>query len=183
MLVDIRFDILPHHLFFALNGSLLAYFVTCTLIIRSDLWKTINRRKKYATSNLNDEQKKVLLTRIQEYVHRTEPFLNPKYSVVDLSSETGIPRNQISQVLNEMLHTKFYDYLNRFRIEKVKKLMVDADYSHYSLFGLAMEAGFNNKTTFISSFKKIEGVTPSAYKEIRLAKLDSKTKEKPHQTG
>ncbi len=164
MLAGFKLPFNPHHLFFGISGAFLSYYITITILLRNDFLKNGNG-KKYAKSSLDQDQKDKLIERMDNFIKLKEPFLDDTYCIVDMSKDLNVPRNHISQVLNEQLNVKFYDYLNKYRIEKVKLLMNDPDLNHFSLLGLAKEAGFKNKTTFISSFRKVHGVTPSYYKK------------------
>ncbi|MDO8896190.1 MAG: helix-turn-helix domain-containing protein, partial [Bacteroidales bacterium] len=59
----------------------------------------------------------------------------------------------------------FYGYINKFRVEKSKKLLTDKELDKYSIIGIAFESGFNSKTAFNTAFKKITGQTPSEFKK------------------
>ena len=49
------------------------------------------------------------------------------------------------------------------RIEEFKKHLIEVEHQKLTLFGLAQEVGFSSKSTFYTSFKSIEGMTPKQY--------------------
>lgn len=59
------------------------------------------------------------------------------------------------------------DYIARLRIEKAKEYI---DSSDIPMSDIAEKVGFNNVRTFLRTFKKFEGITPSQYKEMRTKK-------------
>lgn len=59
----------------------------------------------------------------------------------------------------------FSEYLNFHRVEKVKELLASADAQKYTLVTLAEDAGFSSKSSFNATFKKVVGITPSAYRK------------------
>lgn len=69
----------------------------------------------------------------------------------------------------------FYELINRFRIECFMSRLEDPVSKKYTLLGLAYDCGFNSKSTFNYTFKKIVGKTPSQY-----AKELKKESEKRH---
>jgi AraC-like DNA-binding protein len=73
-------------------------------------------------------------------------------------------RNQLSELINSRMGCNFYDFVNKYRIEDVKQLMVDPKYKNFTILAIALEAGFPSKSTFNSIFKKFTGLTPSEYK-------------------
>ncbi|HEY3403090.1 MAG TPA: helix-turn-helix domain-containing protein, partial [Ohtaekwangia sp.] len=46
---------------------------------------------------------------------------------------------------------------------EVKSRMTDPGYAHLTLLAIALESGFNSKTSFNTVFKKLTGQTPSQY--------------------
>ena len=64
-----------------------------------------------------------------------------------------------------MLNQNFFDYVNHFRVEKVKKDVSNVKKGHLKLLSIAMDAGFNSKSLFNAIFKKHTGMTPSEYRE------------------
>ena len=71
----------------------------------------------------------------------------------------------VSESLRANRQKSFSNYVNSFRLREVKRIMDDKAYSHWTLLAIALEAGFPSKATFNRVFKKMEGITPSEYKE------------------
>ena len=65
-------------------------------------------------------------------------------------------------MLNQNMQTNFYDYINRYRLEDFKRKYRSANYSNLSTSALYEMCGFK-KSSFFSTFKKMEGMTPSEY--------------------
>ncbi len=53
--------------------------------------------------------------------------------------------------------------MNEYRIEEVKRRMVDPAYKHLTILAIAYDAGFNSKSSFNTIFKQKTGQTPSEY--------------------
>ena len=71
---------------------------------------------------------------------------------------------ECTQALNQGQQKNFYQLINEFRIEEVKQKMTSKGFEHYTLLGIALESGFNSKTSFNRIFKEITGLTPSEFK-------------------
>ena len=78
---------------------------------------------------------------------------------------TNIPPHNLSEVINSRLKKNFYDLVNGYRIEQVKKDLSDPAKSHLKILSLAFDAGFNSKATFNTLFKESTGQTPSDYRK------------------
>jgi AraC-like DNA-binding protein len=57
----------------------------------------------------------------------------------------------------------FNDYINSFRIEEIKKRFENGETEDFTVLGIALDSGFNSKTTFNRAFKKYTGSTPQFY--------------------
>jgi AraC-like DNA-binding protein len=65
-------------------------------------------------------------------------------------------------VLNQELGTTFYELVNRLRIEHAKRLLM-SDVER-NVLDVALEVGFNAKSTFNTAFKRHAGMTPSEFR-------------------
>lgn len=78
----------------------------------------------------------------------------------------GMSSGYVSQLVNTVTGDNFSTYINRYRVDAVKDLILDSEFDNYSLLAIGLECGFSSKTTFHNSFKKIMGMTPNAYRKM-----------------
>ena len=122
---------------------------------------------KYKFSSLKDEDADSLAKQLDDYMVREKPYLNSQLSIDELAESLRTKKHQLSQVINDKKELNFFNYINSYRIEEFKSRINDPDYKHLSLLGVALDAGFNSKSTFNHIFKKSEGMTPTEYKNLK----------------
>jgi len=104
-------------------------------------------------------------SRLHEFLIKEEPYLDTEINLGKLAKMMNISSHQLSYVINNGFNQNFNGFINKFRVEKAKKLLVeDKKLDKYSIMGVAFESGFNSKTSFNTAFKKITGQTPSEFK-------------------
>jgi len=123
---------------------------------------------KYERSGLKGEEAKKILDQLLDYMKDSRPYLDVDLSIHDISRELEIPRHYLTQVINGMLGKNFYTLINEYRLEEVKKLLVDKDHAKYTLTSIAFEAGFSSKSSFNSVFRNATGMTPTQFRESHL---------------
>jgi len=121
--------------------------------------------EKYSRSGLRDQQAEKYLKRLLDYMESAKPFLNGDLTIHDLSAATGISRHHITQVLNEKYKRNFFTFINEYRIREVIERFNNPRYNNYTILAIALDSGFNSKTTFNSFFKSQTGSTPSEYRQ------------------
>ena len=121
--------------------------------------------QKYVGSALTEEQLEELSETVINYLKNKKPYLNPEYSLQMMVDDLNFSRHKLSQVINSSQKKNFYKFINEFRIEEVKEMLVDPAFEHYSVLGIALECGFNSKTSFNRIFKEETGFTPTEYKK------------------
>jgi AraC-like DNA-binding protein len=112
-----------------------------------------------------EKPEQYLIDKLLAFMQNQRPYLDPELSLSSLSKELGLNRNQLSQLINDGIGENFYDFVNRYRVEEVKRLMGDPQKQNYNLLGIALEAGFKSKSTFNLIFKRFTGLTPTEYKK------------------
>lgn len=88
-------------------------------------------------------------------------YLNPKLNIMELAMAVGTNRTYISNYINQQLHTTFYEYVNKWRVEHAKELLASTD---LSLEDISVEAGFNSLSSFRRYFTRSAGMTPMAFR-------------------
>ena len=102
-------------------------------------------------------------------------YKNPHLALRELNNGLNTPSYVITKAMNEVLGVNFYDLVNKYRVEEVKKLLTDPRYDRFTILRVASDAGFNSKTTFNAVFRKFTGVTPSYYRTTCRIALDVHT--------
>jgi AraC-like DNA-binding protein len=121
-------------------------------------------KNKYNIYGLKKTDAAQLKEKLLNYMVEKKPYLDSNLSLSELASQLGIYSHYLTQVLNDELNQNFYDFVNSYRIDEVKRLLFETKYINYTLFAIALEAGFNSKSTFNRIFKKITGISPSNFK-------------------
>ena len=96
------------------------------------------------------------------------PFINAELTVQDLSKQLNISRHHLTELLNNDIGKNFFTFINEYRVEEVKRRLLDARFEHLTIVAIAFESGFNSKSTFNSIFKQNTGNTPSQWKTAEL---------------
>ena len=127
-----------------------------------------HKSEKYKGLKIPENESSRIIRELKKYMEEQRPYLNAELKLADLSNGINYPAHEISQVLNQDLHLSFYDFVNSYRIEEVKKRMADKSYEKYTFIAIAEQCGFNSKTSFYRIFKNETGKTPADYqKEIK----------------
>jgi len=133
--------------------------------IREDESKEI---EKYKNSNLTDEQKEAYIAHIYTFMLSEKPYMNPELTVQDLSKQLNISRHHLTEILNNDVGKNFFTFINEYRVEEVKRRLLDEKFDHLTIVALAFESGFNSKSTFNSIFKQNTNMTPTQWKNAQL---------------
>lgn len=94
-----------------------------------------------------------------------KPFIDANYQedlhLEFLADKFHTSANYMSRLLKNELGKPFHQYLQEVRIQKAKELLVG---SNMTIQHIWSSVGFNNRNSFIRTFKKIEGIAPSVYR-------------------
>jgi AraC-like DNA-binding protein len=147
----------------ALSFSFLIYLIALLIIFRS------NKKSIFFEEKVRYEGKKLdndLLFEIEgklSLIAEKELFLNPQLTLPDIAKELNLSPHSLSQFINEKFNKSFNAYINEMRIETAKKLLLSN--KDFTIEAVGYESGFNSKSSFFTSFKKMTGRTPSEYQK------------------
>ncbi len=128
--------------------------------------------KKPNPSQLSDKEIERITTLITAALVDKKLYLSPTLRLSDLADVVGVKSYVLSEVINRGLKTNFFELVNRYRLDHSRKLFTDPAAQHMNLLGIAMDSGFNSKSTFNDTFRKKFGVTPSEYRSKASSKSD-----------
>ena len=107
----------------------------------------------------------VYFTKLERLFKEDKIYTDNSLHREKVAKELGISPGYLSQIVNQITGSNFSDYLNQYRVEAVKKMLLDSEFRNYSLLAMGLESGFTSKTTFYKAFKKFTGMTPSQYQK------------------
>jgi AraC-like DNA-binding protein len=116
---------------------------------------------------LMDDKKSVLIQKIKnvivELVHYSEEPLTVKFSEY-LSNKLNHDYTYLANLFSEVQGTTIEKFLIAHRIERVKELLV---YDELNLTEIAYLMHYSSLAHLSSQFKKITGLTPSHFKQLK----------------
>ena len=121
-------------------------------------------KEKYKRVKTDKEESERLFKQLKNYIEKEKPYLDADLKMSDVASAMDCSTVKMSQLLNIYAEQNYYDFINRYRLEEFKQRLNDPKYSNYTLVALSEMCGFK-KSSFFSTFKKMEGCTPAEYVE------------------
>lgn len=127
--------------------------------------------KKENVQKVKSEHVEEVKLKLEQMMVCVRLYEEPKLRLNELAIKLDISPNQMSWLLNEVYDMTFYDFLNEYRINAFIEKLNRNEHESKTLLALAYEVGFNSKTTFNKSFKKVTSCTPRDYlhRELQLA--------------
>lgn len=139
------------------------------ILWNSDKLKTLqsgeNSGIKYRTSPLSSSQLQEYLDQLIFQMEHKQVYRNPDLELKQLEEITGIKSYYITEVINTLLGQNFYEFVNNYRIEEVKRKLMDPANDQKTVLSLAFESGFNSKSSFNRIFKIHSGKSPTHYRK------------------
>ncbi|HLO79515.1 MAG TPA: AraC family transcriptional regulator [Chitinophagaceae bacterium] len=121
-------------------------------------------------NSLSSIEIQMMISKIEDYMAESKPYLNKQYTIHNLGDEVGIPVYQLSPIINQHYQSNFNAWVNSYRVNHFIELCKKQKRDVLTLAAIAEESGFNNRSTFISAFKKVTGSTPGNYlKQLQTA--------------
>ena len=114
--------------------------------------------------------------RLEECMSQEEAFLNRKLTLSELALRVGTNRTYLSNYINQTLHLTFFDYINSWRLNYAKDLLVT---TNLKLVVIAERSGFNSLSTFRMCFLHQFNLSPSAYRKKHQGENQNKSEEAP----
>ena len=130
-------------------------------------------KKNLAVSGLEllDDRKSILIERIKnaivELIHSPEEI--PRVNISDyLSTKLNYDYTYLANVFSEVKGISIQQFFIIHRIERVKELLL---YDELNLTEIAYSMQYSSVAHLSNQFKKVTGISPSYFKQLRLKRL------------
>lgn len=146
----------------AVGISFVITFLLINNIILFGLSKPVvfDFNNKYQNNPINNKDEYINL--LEKALHDEEVYCDPLISLEKLSKQLHIPKNYLSQIINDNYSLNFNELINKYRIRKVTEKL-NNNKEDATIIDIAYEVGFNAKSTFNTAFKKFTKMTPTQY--------------------
>lgn len=121
--------------------------------------------RKYTHSGLDDDAAEGYKQLLFEKISGEKLYLDPDLNLKRLADLISIPYYQLSQIINQHLGKNFTEFINEYRVNEARKLLIDPNKFHEKVESIAYDSGFSNPSSFYSAFKKIANTTPTQYRK------------------
>jgi AraC-like DNA-binding protein len=136
-------------------------------IFGADTERSAGVEARYARSSLDSPTRARIRRKLQEAMNTSHLYRDNRLTLRGLCSRIKENPHYVSQVINQDLATNFYDLVNVHRVENAKRELVTAPAK--TVLEIALEVGFNSKSTFNAAFRHHAGATPTAYRKSQLS--------------
>ena len=107
-----------------------------------------------------DEQLKLQLERLMT---EEKLFTDPSLTLYDVATKLETHPKKVSNIINKGFQVNFNDFVNSYRTQEVIQKVQADENNLKTLLGIALDSGFNSKSTFNRAFKKHTQQTPKEY--------------------
>ncbi|MEZ4792211.1 MAG: helix-turn-helix domain-containing protein [Gelidibacter sp.] len=156
--------------FYALwiGNSFMVYWLGHIGIYKYGVQKERENIRKFVIDNPYDtpipKKKNDTINKLQKLLVEGRRFLDSQISLERIADELNVSKGHLSRLVNSELDMGFTDYLNMLRVNEAKCHLTNPEFSNYTLTAIGLESGFNSKSTFFATFKKITSLTPAQYR-------------------
>lgn len=158
---------------FRVISGIYLYWIGYYALLKPEVFIQLNNQKiKNSPSSpnipLEEEEVNTYKTKLTKLLEEDKVFLNGSLTINQLAKKLKTNSKIASQVINIGFQKTFYDLINHYRVEEVKRNLLDARYKNYTLEAIALNSGFKSSTTFNRLFKSYTGQTPNQYRKTHI---------------
>ncbi|WP_298426117.1 helix-turn-helix domain-containing protein [uncultured Kordia sp.] len=114
---------------------------------------------------LNKKEIEEITNKLQFLIAEKQIYMRSDLSLKILAKKVDTSANNLSWLLNSVYGKTFYEFINEYRVKAFLEKVKEGEHKKQTILGIAMDAGFNSKSTFNKSFKMMMNDTPSRYIE------------------
>lgn len=147
---------------FWLNTENLSEIKNFSSIEELSVWLTEIMHKYISfVFDFNDIKHVDVMFKIIDYI---KEHYHEKISLDSICEYVFLSKSYLSKIFKEEIGCNFTVYINKIRCEKSKAFLLD---NKLSIVDIASLVGFEDQSYFTKTFKKIVGVSPGKFRELR----------------
>ncbi len=120
-------------------------------------------KSRYEKSRIRNIDLSDVLGRLDYLIEKEKVFIDDSISLNRLAELLAIEPYQLSQIINEKYNKNFNSFINTYRIEEARRLLLHDPEA--TIINIVYAVGFNSSAPFYEWFQKLTGESPSKFKK------------------
>ncbi len=154
------FGIADNYLTFLLVNALFVYSLLYAhaLLLTQE---SPNVKEPQAVAEVSPEA----ITRIRTTMETQQLYLTQNLTIEDFARQVGIHYREVSSIINSEFKTNFFEFVNEYRVNRAKQLLLDPAFERMTILDILLESGFNSKSSFHRFFKRYTGMSAAEFRK------------------
>lgn len=153
-------------------GNYLTFIMINTLVFyslaHSDVFEGVSFKPSGRRSDSSEPPAPKYIDLLENVMSTEKPYLEHDITLEQLAERVKISPRLLSVIINRHFRQNFFEFINRYRVERAKELLVAEEFRDYTILDVMAEAGFNSKSASNRFFKKFVDMTPTEYRRKHL---------------
>lgn len=108
------------------------------------------------------------IARIRNAMEKQQLYLTQNLNIEEFSRLVGIHYREVSSIINKHFNTNFFEFVNEYRVNRAKQMLLDPQYVQMTILDILFESGFNSKSSFHRFFKRYAGMSAAEFRKQHL---------------
>jgi len=105
------------------------------------------------------------IARIRNAMEIQQLYLTQNLNIEEFSRLVGIHYREVSSIINKHFNTNFFEFVNEYRVNRAKQMLLDPQYAQMTILDILLESGFNSKSSFHRFFKRYAGMSAAEFRK------------------
>jgi AraC-like DNA-binding protein len=158
------FGIFDNYITFLLVNALFVY----SLLYAHQLIETKNTQEKPAVVVIDHSSDTI--ERIRQGMEVQHLYLKHTLNIEEFAKQVGVHYREVSAIINKHFDTNFFEFVNSYRVNKAKQMLLDPRFADTTILDILLEAGFNSKSSFHRFFKRYVGMSAADFRKQQSGK-------------
>jgi AraC-like DNA-binding protein len=131
-----------------------------------DFYQLVAREQKqerYKKSLIQGLSRDKIIARLRELMEEEKIYRQFDLKLDGVAAMLFITPHQLSEFINDLMGMNFASYINQYRVEEAKSILLNKP--EESTLAVGFQVGFGSKQSFNTIFKQKTGMTPSGYRK------------------
>ena len=155
-------------------------YITFLLVNALFVYSLLYAHQLIETKNALQEEKQVVVVadyspdvieRIRQGMEVKHLYLKHTLNIEEFAKQVGIHYREVSAIINKHFDTNFFEFVNSYRVNKAKHMLLDPKFADTTILDILLESGFNSKSAFHRFFKRYTGMSAADYRKRHAADL------------